>query len=263
MTNYFIKNNINNGFNLIVPEKTAGLEFVSFAILQLKADESYSLNTKEKEMVLVLLKGNCDIMIDDKKYNNLSRKNVFEQNATALYIPRKRNITINAKHDLQLALAFAPAQNDNEIIFIPPEQVREKIVGKETYQRRVVDIVHSEYKVDRLVVGETYNQPGKWSSYPPHRHDFDNYPAEINMEEIYFFKIEPTQGFGFIRIYTDDKHIDKSYAVENGAVVILPEGYHPVAAAPGYKLYYLWILAGRQRILCPNDDPNHNWIKNL
>ena len=35
--------------------------------------------------------------------------------------------------------------------------------------------------------------------------------------------------------------------VRHGTVVGIPGGYHPVCAAPGTHLYYLWALAGAER----------------
>jgi len=88
----------------------------------------------------------------------------------------------------------------------------------------------------------------------------DNPPEESKLEEVYFFKFSKPSGFGFQRIYTDDRNIDEAFSIEENDTVIIPKGYHPVAAAPGYSLYYLWILAGEGRKLIPNDDPDHKWI---
>ena len=35
-------------------------------------------------------------------------------------------------------------------------------------------------------------------------------------------------------------------AVEDGDVTLVPRGYHPCAAAHGYDLYYLNVMAGPQ-----------------
>jgi 5-deoxy-glucuronate isomerase len=90
---------------------------------------------------------------------------------------------------------------------------------------------------------------------------------ESPYEEVYFFKIKPSQGFGLQRIYTapdDEDPFDLVYVVEDGDTVVIPRGYHPVVAAPGYELYYLWILAGEERRYGAwSDDPRHSWIKNM
>jgi 5-deoxy-glucuronate isomerase len=112
-----------------------------------------------------------------------------------------------------------------------------------------------------LIVGETINPPGNWSSSPPHKHDVDDLPMESKLEEVYFYKLKPQQGFGLQRIYSDDGDLDEAYVIRDGDTVAFPRGYHPVVAAPGYQLYYLWVLAGEKRIMCPNDDPDHAWVK--
>ena len=87
------------------------------------------------------------------------------------------------------------------------------------------------------------------------------------MEEVYFFQPEPKEGFGFMRVYTaagDKDPFDLSFAVEDGDTVIIPRGYHPVVAFPGYTLNYTWALAGEGRTYGAwSDDPKYSWIKNL
>jgi len=36
-------------------------------------------------------------------------------------------------------------------------------------------------------------------------------------------------------------------------------GYHPVAAGPGYDLYYLNVMAGPKRRWLVTTDPDHRW----
>ena len=73
--------------------------------------------------------------------------------------------------------------------------------------------------------------------------------------------MNPKQGFGLQRVYTADGY-DQVFVVGDGDVVTLPRGFHPVVAAPGYELYYFWVLASfRDRKLVPRDDPRHSWVK--
>jgi 5-deoxy-glucuronate isomerase len=41
---------------------------------------------------------------------------------------------------------------------------------------------------------------------------------------------------------------------------MVPRGYHPVAAPPGYDLYYLNVMAGPTRLWKFNNDPAHDWV---
>jgi 5-deoxy-glucuronate isomerase len=85
-----------------------------------------------------------------------------------------------------------------------------------------------------LIVGETLNPPGGWSSYPPHRHEH---------EEIYLYRFDPPEGFGLqMRSESDDD--ERAVVVRDGRIERITSGWHPVVAAPGFTLYYLWALAG-------------------
>ncbi len=109
----------------------------------------------------------------------------------------------------------------------------------------------------RLMVGETFSPPGSWSSFPPHKHD--GLDGEPRLEEVYHFRVDPPGGFGIQRLYTSAGE-DVSLTVEDGDAVLIPYGYHPVAVPPGYRLYYLWALAGDERRLALHEDPRHRWI---
>ena len=56
---------------------------------------------------------------------------------------------------------------------------------------------------------------------------------------------------------------DESIAVENGDVVMVPEGYHPVGAAHGYDLYHLNVMAGPKQVWQFKNDPAHEWMLQL
>ncbi len=144
---------------------------------------------------------------------------------------------------------------------VRPEEVGVKIVGRENWTREINDILVGDPRVSRMLIGETFNPPGNWSSYPPHRHEKDEPPDEVKLEEVYYFRLKPAQGFGVQRIYTDDRAIDETYALEDGDVTIMPRGYHPVAAAAGYRLYYLWVLAGMTPKMLPRAAPAPAWVK--
>jgi len=86
------------------------------------------------------------------------------------------------------------------------------------------------------------------------------------MEEVYFFVFDPPQGFGMQRIYSgadSPGQLDVGIPLEDGTTVAIPFGYHPVVAGPGYKMLYVWVLAGETREFGTwSDDPKHTWIKN-
>ena len=113
---------------------------------------------------------------------------------------------------------------------------------------------------DSLLVTEVFTPPGHWSSYPSHRHDEDDYPRITYLEETYYHRLNPPQGFAFQRVYTDDRQLDEACAVENHDVVMVPRGYHPVVVPHGYESYYLNVMAGPNRFWVFKNDPAHTWM---
>ena len=101
---------------------------------------------------------------------------------------------------------------------------------------------------------------GNTSSYPSHKHDQDNLPDESFLEETYYHRLNPPQGFAFQRVYTDDRSLDEAMAVENGDVTLVPKGYHPCATIHGYDLYYLNVMAGPSRVWKFNNAKEHAWL---
>ena len=142
-------------------------------------------------------------------------------------------------------------------VLVAPKDIQVNQRGKDTYVREVHDIFVRDPYVRRLMVGETINAPGNWSSYPPHKHDGRN--GEPKIEEVYHYRVDPVQGFGQQMIYTNDGE-SVTHQVLDGDAVLVPYGYHPVAAAPGYRLYYLWGMAGDERRLALYEDPGHSWV---
>jgi 5-deoxy-glucuronate isomerase len=118
----------------------------------------------------------------------------------------------------------------------------------------------SDPRAESLLVVEVITPQGNWSSYPPHKHDTDSLPGESLLEETYYHRLNPSQGFAFQRVYTDDRSLDEAICVQDGDVVMVPKGYHPVGAPYGYELYYLNVMAGPTRKWVFSNDPQHEWM---
>lgn len=257
-----IRKKILQGYNEILPPDDSRMGYLSFSLISLPRGESYESKLEEREAVFVILKGKCNFQLSSTSYPEIGgRSNVFDERGYSVYAPTGALYRIEALTDLEVAVCMSKANAEKTPRVITPDQVKERVVGKGNWQRSVFDIVDNSVDACRLLVGETINPPGNWSSAPPHRHEVDNLPEESNLEEAYFFRLDPPQGFGVMRIYTEDRRIDETYSVENNDLVLIPEGYHPVAALAGYRLYYLWMLAGEKRVLKPRDDPHHAWLK--
>jgi 5-deoxy-glucuronate isomerase len=80
------------------------------------------------------------------------------------------------------------------------------------------------------------------------------------LEETYYMRMNPPQGFAFQRVYTEDGSLDQTMAVKNHDLTLVPRGHHPCAAPYGYDLYYLNVMAGPRRNWRFQNDPDHDWI---
>ena len=138
---------------------------------------------------------------------------------------------------------------------VRPEQCGFEIRGGGNATRQIVDIIRPDFAADRLLVCEVYTPAGNWSSYPPHKHDVDRPPGEVKLEEIYYYRFEHPDGFGFQRLY--DRRADRTVTVGHGDVVLVRSGYHPFVTAHGYNAYYLNVLAGSRRSMAASDDPRY------
>lgn len=241
-------------------------EYSGLGLLALSAGETYAADTQGEELVLLLLAGKCQVKVGNQVYDNLSRKDVFTERASAVYVPINSHYEVLAQNQLEIAVTAAPAAKQFTPFVVRPEEVIFNHRGILNWQRDVYDVVvdNAEGKVDKIIVGETYSFPGQWSSYPSHKHDTYNMPYESKMDEIYYFKVKPTEGFGVQVMYSDDLSLREAYMVKDGDCVALPKGYHPIAAAPGFQVYYLWVMGGAYgRKLTPNDDPKLKWLQNI
>lgn len=250
---------IENGVDIVTPENSP-LRCVSFGLNRIGEGQEISIDSGSNEIVIVLLNGFCEISSGKFKGEKLSRESVFKEKASAIYLPPNRAITLRAHVGTEVAVAKAPCGlQDLDEVLVRPSDVAVKEVGQKNWFRKVHDIIRPDFPAGRLIVGETYNAPGNWSSSPPHKHDVENPPAESMHEEVYFYRFNPDQGFGVQRVYSEGE-FDHSYVVKDNDVVAIPKGYHPVVAGPGYELYYLWVLCGDNRNASWFEDPQHKWI---
>jgi len=263
----FIKGKEEQGFQEIFTEDNELLKYLAFAKLSLKQGDCYENQTNGYETALVILSGKATIAAESEKWSNLGgRNNVFQGKATTVFIPCRSAYQISAESDVEIAVCKVKAEVKFKPFVVSPEEVVIHKRGKAQWNREVHDILadNAENRVHRIVLGETFSKPGEWSGYPPHKHDGEFAPEEPNFEEIYYYQVNPKAGFGVQLHYTKDQLIDEAHIIRHGDSFAIDKGYHPVAAAGGYQVYYLWFMAGDTgRVLKPYEDPEHKWLNNI
>ncbi len=257
---YFISVPTENGYNQLSENPC---KLLNFELLNLDDGQRYEAVSGDREILAVLLGGKADFVVNDHSFANVGgRPNVFSGKPHAVYIPCGAAFVVKGNGRVQIGLCSTPSDLQTEPYVINPAQVTSGVWGAANFSRNFHQILTATGQPDlsasRLIVGETYTPSGNWSTYPPHKHEVDNLPREAYHEEMYFFKVNPPDGFGITRFYDDA--IDVGYTVRDNTILMIPHGYHTVVSAPGYTTYYLWFLAGNHRIQAVVEDANVGWV---
>jgi len=262
MSRLHVKPRGERGKVISVTPQSAGWRHVGFEVHALAAGESAAAQTGSREVCLVLVSGKARIKASGKDFGLLGeRMSPFEGKPHSVYVPGGSDWRVEATTDVTLAVCSAPSTDGRHPArHIAPQDMGQETRGKGTNVRYVTNILPEDAPADSLLVVEVLTPGGHTSSYPPHKHDQDNLPAESLLEETYYHRVNPPQGFAFQRVYTDDRSLDEAIVVEDGSVVMVPRGYHPVAAIHGYDLYYLNVMAGPRRTWKFHNAPEHEWI---
>jgi 5-deoxy-glucuronate isomerase len=245
-----------------VTPRSAGWKYVGFAAHRLRAGEQLDVATDDNEVCVVVLCGVVSVSAQGQVWSEIGRRaSVFDDGAPyAVYAPAREQLRVSANTGAEIAIASAPGSVRHPARLIEPAAMTRTTRGKGLNTRYVCDILPQTQPADRLLVVEVRTPSGHSSSYPPHKHDTDDLPAESSLEETYYHRLHPAQGFAFQRVYTDDRSLDESLAVEDHDVVMVPRGYHPVVVPYGYESYYLNVMAGPTREWHFRNDPAHEWM---
>src|SRR5262245_55805287 len=245
----------------ITPE-SAGWEYVGFDLYRVPKGETLDVATSDREHCIVFIGGRGKAEAGGRDFGILGeRRDPFSGRPWSLYVPAGSAWQVAAASDLELAVCSSPGTaSSRDPRVIGPDSHAILTRGKGNNIRYVTDIISEHDPADSLLVVEVITPAGNASSYPPHKHDRDAFPAETRLEEVYYHRLNPPQGFGFQRIYTDDRSLDVSMTIEDGDATLVPRGYHPCAALHGYDLYYLNVMAGPKRLWRIHNDPAHEWM---
>ncbi len=226
------------------------MEYVGFEVLQL--DGTATRETGERELCVVLVQGECRV----NEFALAGRDDPWSGPPGAAYLPP--GTTVDAvRARARSRCAGRPRSGGAEARVLPVSEVEHR--GRGNHARQVRPILMADEAADSLLVCEVITPEGHWSSYPPHKHDRDAMPEESFLEETYYHRVSPAQGFGLQRVYSEDRTLDETMAVHDRDTVLVPRGYHTVSAPPGYALYYLNVMAGPTRAWAIANDPDHEW----
>ena len=239
-----------------------GWTYLGYRVVTLNAGENYQFTTNDDEAALVPLSGAARLEVGGERYE-VARKDVFSEKPHVLYAPPGNEINVVAQSTFEFAVGTAPAEGRYPVRLFEPEEMKVEVRGGGPALREVHHVLSHPLPAERLILFEVYVPGGQWSGWPPHRHD--EVLQSPYLEETYHFRFDKPQSFGLHRNYSPETSFNEVFAVHHDDLVLVTQGYHPVAAAPGSTMYFLNYLAGAPyddaRAAPPVDDPKHAWIK--
>ncbi|MEZ4970722.1 MAG: 5-deoxy-glucuronate isomerase [Flavobacteriaceae bacterium] len=264
-----IKPKSETGIYHSVTTKSANWEYLNFEARLMSKGETWEHDTRDNEMVIVLLGGNFKVESDQGNWETKNgRKDVFSGVAHTLYLSRNSKFTLTALSDtLDIGYGWCKVDEDFPARFVTPEDTPVVIFGGDNATRQFNDLVPPGFGCSKIVVREVYTPSGNWSSFPAHKHDERIVDAngtvlEPVQEETYFYKFQKPEAYAIQQVYTKDRSLDEIVRPRHNDVVLIPRGFHPVVAEHGFHCYYLNFLAGTDQCLANTTDPDHEWIYN-
>lgn len=262
MNEHLIHSNDDQQIVMDITPESAKWDYLSYRIVRLQSGETYTHQTDGTEIALVPLEGQATLSVDGQSFD-VARKGVFEELPHVLYAPPQKEVTVVATNTFEFAVGSAPAEGKYPVRLFKPEEMKVEVRGGGAATRQVNHILAHPLPAERLILFEVYVPGGAWSGYPPHCHD--GYGGSSYLEETYYFRITPDNGFGFHRNYRVDKDFDETFVIHNKDCVLVTEGFHSTAAAPEANIYFLNYLAGEllddERGTPPYDDPEYAYLR--
>jgi len=239
--------------------ESVGWQWMSFSVRRLAPGQTWETDSGDEEIGFVLLGGRCAADWGADEVHIGERNNVFGGFPYAIYVARGDRFRIRALTLSEFALCRVPATKRLQSRLICPNEIASSFRGGGNASRQIVEVMSPSFPSEKIMLVEVYTPSGNWSSYPPHKHDVHAPPAEVDLDEIYYYRIDRPEGYAHQRLYGPTR--DLTLTVRDGDAVLVRDGYHPVVAGHGYNVYYLNCLAGSAHALSNTEDPEHTWVR--
>jgi 5-deoxy-glucuronate isomerase len=261
MSQHHLSSGPGPGTVLSVDPDVAGWGSLDFAVLALAAGGRQVVESGAREIALVPLDGSLRATVDGQAFE-LRRRGVFVEMPHVLYVPPGRAVELVADGPAEVAVGGAPAEGHYPVRLFAPGEMKAEVRGGGGATRQVNHVLAHPLPAERLILYEVYVPRGGWSGWPPHCHD--GYEGSPYLEETYYFRLDPADGWAVHRNYRVDRDFDETFAVADRDVVCVTQGFHSSAAAPGSHMYFLNYLAGdlrdEDRGIPPFFQPEYRWI---
>ena len=234
-----------NGSSIAIDPAMAGWSYCGLEVLEMAPGASRVIATGSSELAVLPLAGSCTVEVEGKRFEVDGRDGVFSGIAGFAYVPIDTEMKVTSPSGGEIALCSAVATRRIDPYVVPAKAVSVEVRGASTASRQINNFLNAvSWEADKLIAVEVLTPEGGFSSYPAHKHD-EMSEVEVELEEIYYFRIDGADGAGFFTCYTMDGDIDETVTVHDGDAFLVPRGFHgPAAAFPGHHMYYLNVMAG-------------------
>jgi 5-deoxy-glucuronate isomerase len=245
-----------------VTPTSAGWRDLSFAVVELAPGESHAATLADRETAIVPLSGSGGADVDGATFA-MARESVFTQMPDVLYATPGTRVEVTTETGFTFAIGSAPAVGRYPTRLFRPEEMRSELRGGGTSYRQVNHILSMPLPAEHLILYEVYVPRGTWAGWAPHCHD--GREGSPYLEEVYYFRQLPEEGFILHRNWRDDEGFDEQFVARDGDVVLVTKGYHSTVACPTSHMYFLNYLAGdladEQRSTPPCFHAEYTWIQ--
>ena len=203
-----------------VSAESAGWAYSGLTVFSLAGGASRVIATGDTEVAVLPLSGSCRVEVEHHRFDVDGREGVFDGVAGFAYAPIDTEMRISGEGEIALCSAKARRRIDPYVVRAAdvPIEVRGGGVGT----RQINNFLSADmFEADRLIAVEVITPEGSWSSYPPHKHD-EFSDDEVELEEIYYFRIDGDRGTGFFSCYTSDGAINETVTIRDGDLYLVP-----------------------------------------
>ena len=254
MKNY-IQKDIKRGWNdYILDDQGVGKDVqMTVQILSMSKGETVSIEDDIRETAVLVLEGKGSWKVRGRK-EIFDRENQFACSCFCIHAAHGDRIELNADKDCLFYVQRTVNENIFEPVFYTPKNVESVIAGDkgelDGTMKRVIRTIfdYRNAPYSNMVLGEVVNNPGLWSSYPPHHHP---------QPEVYFYRFDKEQGFGA------GFGNGEVYKTGQNGLLVIQEGFHSQVTAPGYTMCYVWGIRHLEQNPWLNtriDDEEHRWM---
>lgn len=225
---------------------------MDIGIQVMQAGETLTIAEEEKETAVLLLTGEVTFRWESQSVDAV-RRSIFDENPVVLHVARGVEVSVTAQDQAEILIQKTTNKKSFPSKLYTQNDVGTEIFGEGVWEntarracRTVFDYSNAPYS--NMVLGELINYPGRWSSYIPHGHD---------QPEVYYYRFNRPEGFGAAFLG------DEAFMIKDNSAFFIPGGpTHPQVAAPGFAMYYTWMIRHLEENpwTSRDNDPRYNWL---